>query len=845
MSHFSIYAMKKYGATTEQQKKWRNMGEKEDEIRKAFKYVEDVCEELENDKCYHFLTFNDEEYILYGDLDGYDHDFDEFEETFIKFMKDGYGIKLKVDDIKYTHNEGFEKDGNSFHFSIPKYYATGIKIKEIMMNYVKYVGLNKRKNNKGRDIKEIDEGIYKSTAWFRCPNQTKGIGQDGKQGKGIHKIMRGEMCDFVIDYIPKYSINIDDYEYLKEEEKPEKKTKKETAERIQKADEPIKKPIKKIDVEEVKLDMIKKLVDILDSDYYNDYNEWYKIGMILKREGTLMGRDLFDIFDEFSKKSTAYKYDDVLTYWKGFKADRITITLGSLNEYAKKSDMTEYKKIMREYHDKNKIEITEKFIADTLHERGGSYFYYKWIKDAKQPILYSFNTTTKLWYKENECVMKKYIATELYDYLFNLLNDSITDASYLKQEVNKLKAKCGTNKGQDEITKAYKTHYSMSNNNNIEFDTKYYLLGFLNGVYDLKTNIFRDYEYSDYMTTNTGYNYVKSTKEDRKVITELIEKIETNEEKRFLLYQILATGAIGQSYHVFVMMNGAGGNGKSVLNNFMRTALGHYAIDLDMSVLCSKKKEGADPALALLNNARYAIASEPNKDQKIKNGNMKIITGGKKIVARNLFSNDTDTNLMNTLVIECNKKIVLEADADNAEKRRIIDFLFESKFTTKNDEVDEENRVFKADKHVSTDEFLNKYKCAFIDIIISKANAFLNEQKTEFIIPKCVEDQTEKYIDSSYIYMEFLNNLCERTDDKEDFISMQYLYEKIKESDLYYNSSKEDRRKITKKALIEFFENNDTTKKLYCGEKKVYINNARTTRRNILCNYKFIENDDN
>ena len=51
--------------------------------------------------------------------------------------------------------------------------------------------------------------IY-SEHWFRCPYQNKGNDKNG----GKHIIVVGSMKDFLIDYIPKDSVNINDTQQI-------------------------------------------------------------------------------------------------------------------------------------------------------------------------------------------------------------------------------------------------------------------------------------------------------------------------------------------------------------------------------------------------------------------------------------------------------------------------------------------------------------------------------------------------------------------------------------------------------------------------------------------------------
>jgi phage/plasmid-associated DNA primase len=776
-----------------------------------FEDLEEMIEELEYDKSYHFRICNQSHYIFFGDIDGYNSSIENFINQFKFFLESCYNLTLNFDDFFYTENK--EKAG-SYHYSIPKWNLGIDKLREIHTNF---------KNTLNKEEKKvIDTSIY-SDHWFRCPNQSK-----GNNGKGVHKIKRGTMLDFIIEYIPANSENINNIEYKTNKRINELKytnIKQEVKQQI----------INSEYCDDVKL--IEKLLNILNSEYYDDYNEWYKIGMILKHKEKELNISLFEIFDTFSKKSKKYDKHAVKKYWNGFNPEKITITIGSLNEYAKKSNSSEYKNIMRDHYDKNKIEITEKYICETLNKMAGDYFFFK------NKILYSFDIHNKLWFEDEPETIKKYINDELYDYLFELLNDCIYNDIYLQSQIKQLKNYCLKNKGQEEILRAYKTRY-LNNCNTIEFDTNPYLIGFTNGIYDLQKNIFRCYEYNDYMTTNTGYAYRKATTEEKKCAEDIIYQIENNDEKRYLLYQVLATGLIGDAYRKFFIFNGAGGNGKSLLSDIMEATIGKYFVRLNKGILCGKDKKidssnEHTAGINILNKKRFGIFSETAKDQTINNSRMKDLTGNKYFAGRRMNHED-EFKIQNhaTYIVECNSKPRLSEEATDADIERIVDFLFESKFVQNKEDVNENERYYKADTFLKTK--LSYLKFGFLEIFIEKAYHFINNDNCQFKIPKCVLERSKEYISSSYTYLEYLRETAIKTKNNDDFIQIKDLYNTIKTTDLYINSTKEERRKITFQSMCDFFANNKYTANEYKEKHYYYSNNIRKGARNVLLGYNFI-----
>jgi len=150
---------------------------------------------------YHFRIHPATHYVFFGDIDNFEQDISEYVKLLQEFLKTFYALEFTVEDFKYTRND---KNSNSYHFSIPKWNAITEKLKEIFTNFQRFL--------KTKDVnlgKAVDTTIY-SEHWFRCPNQYKGLGEMNN----THQIIVGDMTDFIVEYIPKKSVNIDGSIYL-------------------------------------------------------------------------------------------------------------------------------------------------------------------------------------------------------------------------------------------------------------------------------------------------------------------------------------------------------------------------------------------------------------------------------------------------------------------------------------------------------------------------------------------------------------------------------------------------------------------------------------------------------
>lgn len=570
--------------------------------------------------------------------------------------------------------------------------------------------------------------------------------------------------------------------------------------------------------------LIKKLLDILDPSYYNDYDKWYKIGLILYNYGKNINLSTFDIYNDFSKKSKKYSLDGVNKIYNFCENYDIKMTIGSLHYYAKESNLSLYNQIMREYMEATNVSICEKYICTTVKELAGNLFFYK------NKILYSYDINKKFWYEEITEVLKNFIMNEVQEYLSNFVKDK-------KKEMDLLKKLCGTAIGLDGVIKIFRILY-FNESCDVDFDTKYYLFGFDNGVIDLRTGIFRDYEYSDYMTTKTGYAYIKSNKDDQDLLMSIMNKIEPEKDKQNLLFEILASALLGKSPQKFILFSGKGGNGKSTINKLMEKALGDYYYCGKISTLCEKEATGATPEIANMNKKRYIKFSEPENSQKINNGTMKKLTGDSSVNSRQLFSNKTETILHGTIILECNKKITLADSPTEGEIRRLIDYSFQSKFTDDITKIDHSKRIFEANKYYESDAFFIKMKYSFIDLLVERAQVFLLN-KEWFNIPQSVINTTQEYINNNYVILEILDDLTDHTNNNDDHIKICDLYDVLKSSDVYNNLPKIQKRELNKKNIIEFFEKNNKTKNSFTEHLYFKIDDTKFHHSNVLLGYKF------
>jgi len=329
-------------------------------------------------------------YQFFGDCDKFRGSFNDFSKILIDFMKKYYNIQISENQISYTENKSVN---GSFHYSIPSLYCSCKKLKEIHTNL-----LEKNKDTfiyqLGNSIqKVIDTTIY-SKHWFRLPNQLKEQKKDTE-----HIIKRGKMEDFILGYIPKNCICINDYKFIDVVNtiKVKNKSKKITKKINDSTDDNIKDIVlkdtsdsdsenntkmkinKRGKFRELTKMEIKTLVNMLSEKRYN-YEDWINLGMCLHN----INDNYLDIWNNWSKKDKAkYKLNECKDKWTTFGGTfNNGLHIGSLLMWAKEDNLEvfnkfiEKKKILdlvdkyRDYFPDNQLEISNVITNETSHYVG-------------------------------------------------------------------------------------------------------------------------------------------------------------------------------------------------------------------------------------------------------------------------------------------------------------------------------------------------------------------------------------------------------------------------------------------------------------------------------------------
>jgi hypothetical protein len=711
-------------------------------------------------------------YKLFGDLDHYSGKFSDFIDIFETFMKDTYDIDLSDENVSYTKNNKYADGLKSYHYVYPHIKVHVEDNKQIIEQFKEYLIDKEISIIEGKD-NCFDTSIY-SNHFFRLPNQKKG--EIRGQISGIHEIKKGKIKDFLLDYdldnvklieLPKKEKKNKEVKKIKHDE-PKTQEDKETVEEDEGITQKLK--IMRILFNE-KENIIKMIDNCFTKKIANDYDLWIKIGMALYND---FGEECFELWKHFSEKADKEKQatdEEIRRKIKSFKNDKDKkLTCATIHFYAKKANEPEYRKIICS----TDININETTIAEMIKELQPNKFI--WVQGEH----YSFNGC--YYVKDKFCTeFHNYIGDELYSLLKDIITEyffekpmfSVLRKQLLKLQTRKFQLDC-QGIGLDKLTK------------NIIFDNNPDILPFNNIVYDLKKGEFRPFKQDDYITMTTGYEWVEPSKEDKTFIQKIMSQILPEEDVRTSVYQILSSGLDGHQVCKFVIFYGRGRNAKSFSNELLHTALGNnFGYLCEYKMLLPSREMRPNPEIKNMHKKRFCYAQEPDYKQQLSTAEIKRITGG-NVNSRGCYENKTETILNETYIFECNDLPKLSGTIGIAERDRFIVVPFDSYFTEDESKVNQKDNIYLKNNYYKTPQFKEKYRCAFVSILMDSYKDYL-KNGYNFAICDKIKMKTKDYLMIADDLGEHLDELIEgdiiiKTNNPKDSIDLKDIYMSLPEN---------------------------------------------------------------
>ena len=451
----------------------------------------------------------------------------------------------------------------------------------------------------------------------------------------------------------------------------------------------------KVSVEEA-LKTSQRLLPMLADFRAEERNEWITIGWILYNIGEASPQAL-EQWMEFSARCED-KYDEANCIYEWERMVRKDLTLGTLRHFASIDSPQLYKEFKREqseHYVKESLNGSHNDIAKVLFSEYGNEFVCASIagktwfqfKDHKWEEI---EEGVFLREKISEDIVTKYsdIGSELFTKLASV-QDKGEEAMFnarLKQ-VQKIISNLKSSPYKNNIMKeAMEVFYDRRFKQKL--DQNPYIIGFKNGVYDLKLNEFRPGRPEDFVNKTIPIDYTVYNESDEIVqnVIEFLVKVFPDETIRTYFLDTYSDIFVGGNKQKKVYMwTGEGDNAKSITQKFFELMLGELAIKFNTQYFTGKKvaSGSANPELSrAAPPVRHATMEEPDADEQLNIGELKKLSGGDSYWARDLFERGKSTREvfpMFMLTFICNKLPKLKY-SDKATWNRIRVIPFEATF---------------------------------------------------------------------------------------------------------------------------------------------------------------------
>lgn len=556
------------------------------------------------------------------------------------------------------------------------------------------------------------------------------------------------------------------------------------------------------------LEKVKRFMNILSEQRASSYSDWMQIGWALYNI-TNGSNDGMMMWLEFSARC-ADKFDEAYCISTWEKMERRNMTIGTIQHYAKEDNPIEYTKIVRAYSDE--------YIRQSLN--GSHYDLAMACKERYGNEFVCASVVKNLWYQYQNHKWKR---IEEGVFLRQKLSEEFVDSFVEKgKEIFEKLAHCDENEKDMIVAQQKQVQKMVSNLKQSPFksnvmkeckevfydenflknlDKNAWLIGFRNGVYDLKASVFRPGIPEDYISLQMPIEYSEYTEDDPLVkdVHDFFSKIFPDKEVRDYFMDVSSDVFVGgnKRKHVY-FWSGEGDNGKSVTELFFEKMFGEYAIKLPTSLIVGKRTQSsaASPELVRAGNGvRWAILQEPDKRDVINIGLLKELSGNDSFFARGLFQEGGEIEPMFKLNVICNDPPSIPY-SDKATWNRIRVIPFESTFSNDAPDSHEEQilqKIFPKDPYFSE---------KIPHLIKPFAWVLLNHRKKnpKFIEPAKVTLATEFYRTKNDTYRQFNDERIIKDDKCR--ITLSELYNTYKE---WYKESVPGQAIPTKSEIKEYY----------------------------------------
>lgn len=570
------------------------------------------------------------------------------------------------------------------------------------------------------------------------------------------------------------------------------------------------------------VDLAERLTKIYRTKRASRFKDWRRVGYALYA----VDECLYPTFVAFTKKASKQRGNKQnktpADIWKEAESYSEIYSIDTLRQWARIDNNKKYEDILRivfkDEFEKAKS-CTHVDLATLIH-------------CLYRDRFVCININKNKWYEFQD---HRYVLVQSAYTLENIISSDVRDMllTFLENDLEKLR---GSNYDKDKYKAITKIMDNVGKLADVKFrsnvvracankfydvgfegklDTDAYLVGFENGVFDLRELAFRDGMPSDNVSKSTGYDYVDCKRDDPifNTILKFFAQVHTDPDMMDYVLMFMASifrGIPDQHVHIWT---GVGGNGKSITVDIIKNLLGEYFGILPVTFLTTKKKSSSGPTPELADKAgkRFLAIQEPEHNDTVYVGQMKEISGTDTLYAHAKFGDPFEYKPMFKIVLTCNNLPHIPSD-DIGTWRRLRVTPWESRF------VDNP----KGPKQFAKDGELNQKIKAWtqplawylLNVCYPKYMKGVKGTSYKIKEPALVTKYTNNYKADSDFYLDFINEQLEITNDREDCETISFIYGMFKN---WYKSGF-DNKAPSRKEFISYLERH----KYKCDKKNIY-----------------------
>lgn len=437
-------------------------------------------------------------------------------------------------------------------------------------------------------------------------------------------------------------------------------------------------------------DLFQKVIDALPSSLAFDYAQWINVGIKLYVAGSPE-----TYWHEFSKKCVKeYEYDKAHNKWLSFGSYERGSPAGlfRLLRVHGKGDVADdlvhhTLRFMGKYNHEIALGLAKLYGDDHVFSKGVWYFFddHCWIEDSEQTHV-SRTIMTRFQSK---------IDREIRETNRFLENHSPDHPQYVEESVRsknlyaiKEKTQSGRIGSDWHVLEVAFEQRKFAETLDANFD----LIGFDNGVFDLKTCTFRDSTRDDRITLSTRYSFehvydMHECRSDFETLDNFLVQIFPDQDILDYMIAFLGSCLSGQVseelIHFWTGLSNkqTGSNGKSTFVSLLLMTFGDYGTCGHSSIITTKRESSSssNSAIMSLRGKRLVTFQEIDNENALNMPVLKSLSGNDMITGRQLYKTQ-ESFLPQWKLIVCANKLPPVSSDDGGTHRRLRNVPFESKF---------------------------------------------------------------------------------------------------------------------------------------------------------------------